>query len=69
MLRSQLVLDQGAHAAGCSFRTQGQQLTVQAVGEGVHLLFDDVGHLADCPLEQGRRLDDRQADRLVAVAF
>jgi hypothetical protein len=36
--------------------------------ERVHLLLDDVGHLAEAAHEQRRRLDDRRQQVLVAVA-
>ena len=65
----QVVLDDGTHAAGRPFRAQGQRLAVEAVDEGIHFLLDDVGDFADGALEQRRRLDDRQADRAVAVGL
>src|SRR5699024_10284830 len=45
---------------------QAQAVTA-AILEGVHLLFDDVGHFTDGALEQSGALHDRQADALVAV--
>ena len=57
-----------AHHAGGAFGAQRQLFAVQAVLEGVHLLFDDVGHLAQAANEQRRRLDDRCADVAVGVA-
>ena len=64
----QTVLDGGAHAAGGALGAQGQLLAVERILERIHLLLDDVGDLADGALEQGRRLDQRHADRAVAVA-
>ncbi|MNC35159.1 hypothetical protein D3C75_836320 [compost metagenome] len=63
----QAVLLHRAHAGGGAFRAQGQRVAV-AVVEGVHLLLDDVGDLADRALEQLGELDDRHADLPVAVA-
>ncbi len=61
------VLKDGTHATGRAFGTQGQRLFV-AVEEGVHLLVDHVGALADAPGEQLGELKDGQADFLVAIA-
>ena len=41
-----LVLNEGAHHWSCSFRTQGHR-GAALVAESVHLLFNDVGRLAD----------------------
>ena len=41
-----VVLVDGAHHAGRGLGTQRQAVAVHAVFEGVHLLLDDVGHLA-----------------------
>ena len=49
----QAVGDRGAHDAGGGLRTQ-RQAVAAGVGEGVHLLLDDVGELADGALEQRR---------------
>ena len=46
----------GTHATGRAFGPQRQTVAV-AVVEGVHLLLDDVGHLADRTLEQFGLLD------------
>lgn len=67
------VLDHGAHHARGHLGAQGQMLglavLVGTVLEGVHLLLDDIGHLADAAHEQGRGLDDGRAHILVAVAL
>ncbi len=55
------VLDVGAHHRGGRLRTQGQQVAL-AVGEGVHLFFDDVGVFADAAGEQFGFLHDGNAD-------
>jgi len=57
-----------AHHARGGFRPQRQALAV-AVLEGIHLLLDDVGHLADRTAEELGVLDDRQADLAVAVVL
>jgi hypothetical protein len=43
-------------------------VAVQLVGEGVHLLLDDVGDLAEAAHEQRRGLHDRGAHLAVAVS-
>ena len=43
----QVVLDRRAHARRRAFGAQRQAFAVQRVDEGVHLLLDDVGRLAD----------------------
>jgi hypothetical protein len=42
-------------------------LSAAAINEGVHLLLDDVGVLADGAAEELRPLEQRQADLAVAV--
>ena len=63
----QVVLNHRAHQPGCAFGAQRELLAVQAVFKGVHLLFDDVGHLAQASHKQGCRLDDGQAHIAVGV--
>src|SRR5205807_329639 len=63
----QTVGDERAHDAGRGLGTEREALAA-AIGEGVHLLADDVGMLADCALEELRVLDDRHANFLVAVS-
>jgi hypothetical protein len=65
----QVVFERGAHDAGRAFRTQGQQVAVHRIGEGIHFLLDDVGDGADGAREQAGFLDDRGDDLLVAVAL
>ena len=55
-----VVLDHRAHDAGGGLGAQRELVAVHRVGEGVHLLLDDVGHLAQAAHEQRRRLDDRR---------
>ena len=62
----QAVLQHRAHAARGAFRAQRQAVAV-AVGEGVHLLLDDVGDLADGALEQLRGLQQRKTDLAVRM--
>ena len=40
-----------AHAAGGALRAQAQAVSI-AIVEGIHFLFDDIGHLTDGALEQ-----------------
>ena len=58
--------DQRAHDAGGGLGPQRQAVPA-AVDEGVHLLADHVGMLADRSLEELGVLDHRNADLLVAV--
>src|SRR5262249_47437379 len=60
------VRDERAHDAGGRLRPQGEALSALR-GEGVHLLLDDVGVLADRALEERGVLDDGHADLLVSV--
>ena len=62
----QAVLDRSAHATGGALRPQGQVFAI-AVIEAVHLLLDDVSHLADGALEQLGLLHHGQADLAIAV--
>ena len=62
----QALLDGSAHTAGGALRTQGKALGI-AVVKGVHLLLDDICHLADGALEQLGFLDHRQAYFTVAI--
>ena len=59
------VLDVRPCRAGRALGAQGQRLAV--VLERVHLLLDDVGHFADGPHEERRRLDVRRAHLAKAV--
>ena len=65
----QIVLNNGAYTTSRTFRTQGQRFAVEAVDEGIHFLFDDVGDFTDGALEKWRRLDDGHANRAIAVGF
>src|SRR5690606_19454937 len=62
----QAVLDTGAYATRRTLRAQGELVTI-AVLEGVHFLFDNIGHRANGTLEQLGLLDDRGTDFLVTV--
>ena len=62
----QPALDGGAHAPGGVLRAQRDALALPVL-EGVHLLLDDVGGLADRALEQRGALDQRGAHLGVAV--
>ncbi len=63
-----VVLDHGAHDPRGRLRAERQPIAVHRVLEGVHLLLDDVGHLAEAAHEERRRLDDRRAHVDVGVA-
>ena len=60
------VLDEGAHDAGRRLGPEGDALA-PLVGEGVHLLLDDVGGLAGALGEQFLALDDGRAQLGVPV--
>ena len=68
LLKVEVVLDGGAHQAGRAFRAQRQALAVELVLEGVHLLLDNVRHLADAAHKQLRVLDDGRAHIAVGKA-
>ncbi len=65
---SDAVLEDCAHARGSAFRAQGQRVAV-AVGEGVHLFLDDIGHFTDGALEQLGEFDDRHTNLPVTVVI
>ncbi len=60
------VLDPRAHDARGLLRPQRQAVAV-AIGEGVHLLLDDVGDFTDGPLEQLGPLEQRCSDLGIAI--
>jgi hypothetical protein len=62
-----VVLDVRAGQPGGQLRAQRQR-ALRAIGEGVHLLADDVGALADAAHEQLGVLDHRRPGLEVAVA-
>jgi len=62
------VLGHGTHHARGIFGAQGQGFAVEFVLEGVHLFFDDVGHLAQATHKQRRGFDDGGADVAVGMA-
>jgi hypothetical protein len=64
-----VVLDHRAHDAGGRLGPQGQPVAVHRVLEGIHLLLDDVGDLAQAAHEQRRGLDDRGQQVLVPIAL
>ncbi|EWS63466.1 hypothetical protein Y695_03301 [Hydrogenophaga sp. T4] len=64
----QRMLDRRPHHTGGVFRAQGELLAVEPVLEGIHLLLDDVGHLAQAAHEQRRGFHDGRAQVAVAVA-
>ena len=57
-----------SHHAGRAFRPQRQCITIHAVGERVHLFFDNVGNFTETARKQSRRLNYRRAYLLIAVA-
>ena len=66
LLRQLAVGDEGAADAGGVFRPQRERFAA-AIGEGVHLLGDDVGGLADAAREQLGELEDRRRHLAIAV--
>jgi len=60
------VRDERAADAGGIFWPQGERFST-TVGEGVHLLADDVGRLADAAREQLGELEDRRGHLAVAI--
>ena len=65
-LGGQVVLGERPHQRGGGFGTQ-RQAFAPAVLEGVHLLLDDIGRLADPADEQLRPLEDGGANLGIAV--
>ena len=54
----QIVLNHSPDHPRCGLRPQSELFTVQPVFKGVHLLFNDIGHLAQATHKQGGGLDD-----------
>eukprot|EP00611_Tribonema_gayanum_P012703 TRINITY_DN2336_c0_g1_i3.p1 TRINITY_DN2336_c0_g1~~TRINITY_DN2336_c0_g1_i3.p1 ORF type:complete len:704 (-),score=109.00 TRINITY_DN2336_c0_g1_i3:16-2127(-) len=67
LVEQDAVLDAGANHASGQLRAQRQRFAA-AILEGIHLLFDDIGHFADRALEQLGALDHRQPQFAVAVS-
>ena len=63
-----VVLVDGTHGTGRAFWSQREFVAIEPVFKGVHLLFDNVGDLAQATHEQGRGLDNGCAHVLIAVA-
>ena len=63
----QIVFDAGAHHRSGVLGTQGQLLAIECIGKGVHLLLDDVCHLADTANEQGGGFHNRGSYGCVAI--
>ena len=66
-LRNERVFERGSHDARGSLRSQGEAAS-RPVVEGVHLLRDDVGRLADASREDVGVLEERRVDGFVPVA-
>ena len=66
---NQGMLDRGAHHTGGVLGAQGELFTVQTIGEGVHLFFNDVGDLTQAAHEERRGLHDGRAQVAVTVAL
>ena len=58
-----------AHHGRRAFRTQRELIAVHRVDEGIHFLFDDVGHFPDAAREDLGVLKNRRADFLKTVAL
>ncbi len=65
----QIVLQHGTHAGCRAFRAQGQALSIQLVGKGVHFLLDDVCRLPNRTHEKIGLLQNGRADIEVAVTL
>ncbi len=63
-----VVLDHSAHHTGSRFGAKGELLAVQAVFKGVHLLFHNVGHLAQTTHKQGSGFNDGRAQVAIGMA-
>src|SRR6185437_14109730 len=62
--------DISAHDARRAFGAQGERgLRIVAIGEGVHLLFDDIGSFAAGALIEFETLEQRNPDLVDRVAF
>jgi len=66
LVMQQAMLDAGADATCSALRAQGQTLIV-AVGEGVHLFLNDVGHFANRAGKQLGLFNYRQTDFAVII--
>jgi hypothetical protein len=64
----QVVLDHSAHQTCCALGAQGQLFTIESVFKGVHLFFDNVGHLAQAPNEKCCGLNNGQSHVAVGIA-
>ena len=63
----QRMLDRGTDDPRGGFRAKREAFAVELVLERVHLVFDDVGRIADPADEKRRRLDDRDTQVAVTV--
>ena len=68
LIVEQAVLIGGANTTGGTFGTQTQIIAI-AIIEAVHFLLDNIGYLADGPLEQLRLLQHRETDFPIAMAL
>ncbi len=64
----QAVLLRRAHTAGGAFRAQTEFIAI-AIGKGVHLLFNDIGHFADRAFEKLGLLQHRESNLAISVAL
>ena len=62
-----VVLNHRTQEARSELGAQGQLVAIETVGEGVHLLLDDVGDFTDSPHEQSGGLHDGRAHVSIAV--
>ena len=61
------VLNHRPHHAGSRFRAQGDAFIV-TIGEGVHLFADHVGLFTNGTFEQAGLFEQRQLQRVIAIA-
>ena len=53
------MLDNGAHDSCSKFGAHGQLVTIEAIGEAEHFLFNNISRFANAAPEQGRLFEHR----------
>ena len=61
------MLNHRAHHGRRVLGPKRELLPIEGIGKGVHLLFDDVGDLANAAHEQGGGLQNRGSDGGIAI--
>ena len=57
-----------AHHTRCVFGPQRKGFAIEVILKGVHLLLDNIGHLAQTADKQGCRLNNRGSDIAIGIA-